>query len=157
MQFCLILITKMKVLQLHNTYRYFGGEDVVVNLEYELLRKTSIEVKQLLFINEKMVANKLFYNTNSYKELEKIIKNYKPDVIHVHNLFYKASPSVLQCAKDYDIPVVMTLHNYRLICPNGLLSRNQKPCLKCVNKSIPIDAIKHKCFQDSYQKHLFYP
>ena len=144
----------MKVLQVHNTYRHFGGEDVVVNLEHNLLQQNNIDITQLLFNNDSINFKNLFYNKESYKELENQIKKNKPDIIHVHNLFYKASPSVLKCANDHNIPVVLTLHNYRLICPNGLLLRNQKPCLDCVNKTFPLDAIKHSCFQNSKLKSL---
>ena len=144
----------MKVLQLHNTYRHFGGEDVVVNLEYNLLKDNDIDVEQLLFDNENLSVTDLFYNKNTYKTVEQAIQLKKPDIIHIHNLFYKASPSVMQCAKDYNIPVVLTLHNYRLICPNGLLLRDEKPCLKCVNKAIPLAAVKYKCFQNSRAKTL---
>lgn len=144
----------MKVLQVHNSYRHFGGEDVVANLEYELLKRNDICAEQLLFNNETLSLTDLFYSKASYKKLESVIKKRKPDVIHVHNLFYKASPSILQCAKDHNIPVVLTLHNYRLICPNGLLLRDGKPCVKCVNKTFPISAIKYSCFQESKSKTL---
>ncbi len=144
----------MKVLQVHNAYRHFGGEDVVVNLEYELLKRNDIDIEQLLFNNDSLNISDLFYSKASYKRLDDEIKKRKPDLIHIHNLFYKASPSILKCAKDHNIPVVLTLHNYRLICPNGLLLRNEKPCVKCVNKTFPISAIKHKCFQNSRPKTL---
>lgn len=142
----------MKVLQIHNTYKHFGGEDVIVNMEYSLLKNNNINVSQLLFDNNKLNPLNFFYNRNSYKIVKEQILESKPDIIHVHNLFYEASPSVLQCAKDYNVPVVLTLHNYRLICPNGLLLRDEKPCFKCVNQAIPISAIKYKCFQQSRSK-----
>lgn len=145
----------MKVLQIHNSYRHFGGEDVVVEMEKMLLNKCNdVDVLQVLFDNEELLFKDLFYNNASYKKIEKVILDWKPNIVHVHNLFYKATPSVLKCAKKYNIPVVMTLHNFRLICPNGLLLKNEKPCMECVNKSFPVNAVMSNCFQNSRSKTM---
>ncbi|WP_340076192.1 glycosyltransferase family 4 protein [Leptobacterium sp. I13] len=145
----------MKVLQIHNEYNHFGGEDVIVALENKLLKKNKdVEVSQLIFNNNRLDIRNLIFNKTSYKKLKNEILKQKPDIIHVHNIFYKATPSVLKCAKDFDLPVVMTLHNFRLICLNGLLLRDQKPCLKCVKKTFQLDAVKYNCFQDSKAKTL---
>jgi glycosyltransferase involved in cell wall biosynthesis len=142
----------MKILQIHNKYRHYGGEDVVVDNEYKLLTNNGFEVNQLFFNNEKISPLGLFYNTEAFQITLNKIDQFNPDVIHVHNIFYSASPSVLKAAEKRNIPVVMTLHNYRLLCPGALFLRDSKVCTKCKNISIPYHGIKHKCFQDSYIK-----
>ncbi|WP_339894640.1 glycosyltransferase family 4 protein [uncultured Algibacter sp.] len=142
----------MKILQIHNKYRHYGGEDVVVDNEYNLLKNNGFEVNQLLFSNEKISPSNLFHSPEAFQTTLNKIDDFNPDVIHVHNIFYSASPSVLKAAKKRNIPVVMTLHNYRLLCPGALFLRDSKVCTKCKNISIPYYGIKHKCFQNSYMK-----
>mgnify|MGYP001584926269 CR=1 FL=1 len=148
----------MRVLLIHTFYKQKGGEDAVFKAEKELL-KTKHTVDELLFDNHNLTAesklkqvSNLFYNSSSYIKLEEKIKMFKPEVIHLHNLFYEASPSILYAAQEYKVPVVITLHNYRLICANALLLRESKICELCVKKTIPLDGIKNKCFQDSALK-----
>ncbi|MDB4083296.1 glycosyltransferase [Vicingaceae bacterium] len=148
----------MRVLLIHTFYTQKGGEDAVFKAEKELLETRHV-VDELLFNNHnlnslsplKQVKN-LFYNSSSYIKLEEKIKTFKPDVIHIHNLFYEASPSILYAAQKYKVPTVITLHNYRLICANALLLRESKICELCVKKAIPLHGIKNKCFQDSALK-----
>jgi len=142
----------MRVLQIHNKYRHYGGEDVVVDNEFKLLTNNGFKVSQLFFNNEEISPINLFHNKDAFQITSNKIDEFNPDVIHVHNIFYNASPSVLKAAKKKNIPVVMTLHNYRLLCPGALFLRDSKVCTKCKNISLPIYGIKHKCFQDSYIK-----
>ncbi|WP_034260104.1 glycosyltransferase family 4 protein [Altibacter lentus] len=142
----------MRILQIHNTYHFDGGEDTVVENEYAILKSHGVEVERLFFDNTSVNPLQLIYNTSSAKILQKKLEVFKPDLIHVHNLFYKATPSILYVAKRQGIPVVMTLHNYRLICPNAMFLRDHKVCIKCKNKTFPFPAIQHKCFKDSYLK-----
>ncbi len=144
----------MNILQVHNTYKQSGGEDVVVNKEFQLLSNRGQNVKQIFFNNESVLPTRLFYNKESEDIINKAIKQFKPDVIHVHNLFYQASPSVLYAARKYNIPLVLTLHNYRLICPNGMFLRKDSLCTICKNKTIPIGGMIYKCFKQSYSKSI---
>lgn len=146
----------MRILIVHNKYVHRGGEDTAVAAEYSLLLQKRHEVEVLYFDNAETASiNKLrlgveaIYNRGSAQKIHHAIESFKPDVIHVHNLFYRASPSVFFAAKKHGIPVVMTLHNYRLVCANGLLLRDHKPCEDCVPKTLPLDGIRHRCFQDS--------
>lgn len=98
-------------------------------------------------------ALKIIYNFQAQKNLEKLIKEFKPEVAHLHNIYHQLSPSVIKTLKKYNIPVVMTLHDYKLICPNyNLLVRG-----KIWEKSRPDKY--YKCFlnkgvKDSYLKSL---
>jgi glycosyltransferase involved in cell wall biosynthesis len=73
-------------------------------------------------------------------------------VIHIHNLFYLASPAILYEAQKHQIPVVLTIHNFRLICSGALLLRDGKVCELCTQKKFPLAGIQHKCFQNSTVK-----
>ena len=152
----------MKILIIHNKYQQKGGEDFVFENEFNLLQKYGHTVDILIFDNNqiKSAIDKLkiglfsIYNPESAKILEDKINSFKPDIIHVHNFFPIASPSIFFTAKKNDIPIVMTLHNYRLICPNALLFRNGNICEECINKVFPYRGIIHKCYRDSFMQTL---
>jgi glycosyltransferase involved in cell wall biosynthesis len=142
----------LRVLQVHNKYQFEGGEDTVVQNEYNLLISHGLTVAQLFFENKELSPMRLVNNKESAAALRKKVIEFKPDVLHVHNLFYTATPSILYEAKKLGIPIVMTLHNYRLICPNALFLREGKICTKCLGKSFAYPAIQHGCFKDSVVK-----
>ena len=145
----------MNILIIHNAYKFKGGEDSVVIQEHKLLEQNGFKVQILKFENDDLPKNKalLFtssiYNTASYHKTVKKIESFKPDIIHVHNLFYAASPSILFAAKKMRIPVVMTIHNYRLICNAATLLKDGQICEKCINTIFPFSGIKYACFQES--------
>ena len=144
----------MNVLQIHNLYRFSGGEDAVVDNEMKLLTEYGLNVKQLHFDNKQINAGRLFFNKQAYSRTREAIREFQPHVVHAHNLFYQASPAVLKAAKDLGVPIVMTLHNFRLICPAALLLRDGQICTKCVNLKFPAHGVYHACFQDSVPKSL---
>jgi|TARA_B110000977_G_scaffold80707_1_gene108019 glycosyltransferase involved in cell wall biosynthesis len=115
----------MKIFQLHNKYRYFGGEDSVVDEEAKLLRSNDHEVNQLIRDNSKELISfqdklsafkNISYSQNSIEILNKeILEQGIPDIVHVHNIFPLWSNSVFDFFYKKKIPIIMTLHNYRLI------------------------------------------
>lgn len=147
----------MRILFIHNHYKQSGGEDVAVQLEIDILKKYGHTTEVLYFDNAHIssITDKLktginsFYNRTSMKQVREVIDKFKPDIIHVHNIFFKASPSVLFVAHQRKIPVVMTLHNYRLICANAMLLKDNKPCIECIHKKIPLAGIKNACYRNS--------
>lgn len=147
----------MKILLIHNQYKQAGGEDVAFELEADLLRQKGNDVETLIFSNEQISSfhTKIqfgiqsFYNVVSKKKLIDKINQFEPAVIHIHNLFFTASPSILFAASRNKIPVFITLHNYRLVCSNALLMRDNKVCELCLAKKFPIYGIKYKCYRNS--------
>jgi glycosyltransferase involved in cell wall biosynthesis len=147
----------VKILFIHNRYKQFGGEDVAVELETSILIKKGHEVKTLFFDNAPIIgvlskiaaAFHSVYNFTSARKVSKTILQFKPDIIHVHNLFFIASPSVIYAANKYKIPVILTFHNYRLICANALLLRNNEICELCTQKTFPLAGIRYKCYRNS--------
>lgn len=139
----------MRVLIIHNHYQQKGGEDYVFDAESELLSAHGHIVDRLVFDNQAMlsVSGKLsavaglFYNPSSRAQVEAHILSFGPDIIHVHNFWSIASPSVFYAAAHHHIPVVLTLHNYRLICPSATLYYNDHIYEKSIHSLFPLDAI----------------
>jgi glycosyltransferase involved in cell wall biosynthesis len=151
----------MKILQIHNKYIEKGGEDTVVANERQLLQQYGHAVELCSFDNKDLdnlskitLLSRTFFNTQAYKKLVAHIEVFKPDVIHLHNVFYEASPSVFWAIAKKNVPAVMTLHNYRFGCVQGLLFRENKVCQLCLEKKSAFYGIKNKCFKDSYLKSL---
>jgi glycosyltransferase involved in cell wall biosynthesis len=142
----------MRILQLHTQYRLSGGEDSVVQDELELLRLQGHEVVQHLSVNPRSgvaaashmamaISNPLAAST-----VRSVVRSTQPDVVHVHNTWFSMSPSVLSAAHA-TAPVVMTIHNYRLLCANGLLFRSGELCELCVDGSL-WNGVIHNCYRD---------
>jgi glycosyltransferase involved in cell wall biosynthesis len=150
----------MRVLQVHNKYRPgWGGEDTVADLEADLLRRNGHEVERLsAWTGELEGASALrlvaagfgtVWSLRGYSDARKSIEAYKPDVIHVHNTFPLLSPSIFWAANKSGVPVVQTLHNYRLTCANALLLRDDTPCEDCVGH-FPWPALRYRCYGPSF-------
>jgi glycosyltransferase involved in cell wall biosynthesis len=144
----------MRILQLHTRYREPGGEDRVVAAEAELLRSAGHVVEQVLADNpvssmaSAAALLKAPRNPGSRHLLERVVARFDPDVAHVHNTWYALSPSVLDGLRASGVPTVMTVHNYRLLCVNGMLLRNGRPCEDCVGRS-PWPGVRHRCYRNS--------
>ncbi len=161
----------MKLIQVHNYYQQAGGEDVVVAAERDLLEKQGNIVVPFYKTNEGIpdsgnhllsvgqlirVAAATLWNHQVYREFRKVLKKEMPDLVHCHNTFPLISPSIYwACAKE-GVPVVQTLHNYRLLCLNACLfrtvNRPQKGgelCELCVHKSFKWPGIRYSCYRNS--------
>src|SRR5581483_3044836 len=87
--------------------------------------------------------------STTFREVKALIAEHRPDVLHVHNLFPQISPSILYAAKGTDTAVVVTLHNYRIACSNGLALRNQRPCTLCIDQQSVLPALRYGCYHAS--------
>ena len=121
----------MKILQVNDTIEKYGGAEIYMYSLVEILKKDGHDVE--IFGSAKF-QNKLsfltrFYDPFIYFKLSKQIEHFKPDVIHCHNIVRTISPSVLHAAKKHKVPVVMTVHDYHLICPKTwFIDKNGNPC-----------------------------
>jgi glycosyltransferase involved in cell wall biosynthesis len=151
----------LRVLQVYNEYRSHGGEDAVVHLEAELLRQHGHQV-ELLRVSTKELDGAGFlrlaaagfgtaWSLRGYSMMKKAITRFSPDIVHVHNTFPLLSPSVFWAADRAGVPVVQTLHNYRLTCANSLLLRDDRPCQECVGH-FPWPGLRHRCFGSSFPR-----
>jgi glycosyltransferase involved in cell wall biosynthesis len=144
----------LKVLQVHARYREEGGEDAVVCGERELLEAAGHDVVTHLVRNPSGAAAAGAslamspWNVLAAREVRDLAGRLRPDVAHVHNTWYALSPSVIAALAGAAIPVVMTLHNYRLLCVNAQLFRDGAACEDCVG-SHPWHGVRHRCYRGS--------
>ncbi len=109
----------------------------------------SAENHQLVGTKEKLIAAwRVVYSDRVRLELRAHLQSFCPDVVHVHNFFPLLTPSVYDACIEKNIPVVQTLHNYRIICPNALFLRNGKVCEDCLGRG-PFPAVVHACYRGS--------
>ena len=146
----------MRVLAVHNHYQLPGGEDAVFAAETKALEEAGHEVERLTIDNHSIdgalaaikAAGSAVYNAQSRQIVADRIARFRPDVMHVHNLFPLLSPSIFDASKEAGVASVWTLHNYRLTCANGLLFRGNRPCDRCVGRS-PLPGVVHRCYRGS--------
>lgn len=146
----------MKILFVHNKYQRTGGEDTVLDSEMALLADWGHDICLAAEDNHAIdsVSDKIrtfrdvVYSSKHKHWMTEKLREFLPDVVHVHNFFPLISPSVYDACQEAGVPVVQTLHNYRTICPGALLMRKGQICEKCITGS-PYQAVFHKCYRDS--------
>jgi glycosyltransferase involved in cell wall biosynthesis len=146
----------MDILVIHNSYQQHGGEDEVFGAEVRLLSSRGHRMVEYRANNDTIrqrsatfVAMGTVWSRESYAAIGKLIKQERPQVVHIHNTLPLISPAAYYAAKRADLPVVQTLHNYRLLCPSATLFRNGATCTECVGRSIPWPGVIHRCYRDS--------
>jgi glycosyltransferase involved in cell wall biosynthesis len=146
----------MNILIVHNRYREPGGEDRVVDLESALLTRHGHRVVHYVEDNARIqrmaapvVALRAIWSCEGYGHVRALIRQERIDLLHVHNTLPLVSPAVYYAARAAGVPVVQTLHNYRLLCPNALCFRGDDPCVECVTRRAAIPAVRHGCYRRS--------
>ena len=152
----------MKIVQIHNYYQQAGGEDSVVAAERNMLETAGHEVIPYYKNNDGIVGTwemivsslKTLWNYKAYSEFRQLLKNDCPDVVHCHNTFPLISPAIYWACEKEGVPVVQTLHNYRLLCLNSQFFRYNKQneaeiCEKCHKRSFKFPGIKYRCYRGS--------
>ena len=146
----------MKILLAHNFYQQPGGEDRCFAAEADLLRDRGHEVvcytqdnKTIDEMSSMRLAVKTIWNNETHADIERLAREHRFDVVHFHNTFPLISPAAYYAAKSEGAAVVQTLHNYRLICPLGTMTRNHENCGLCVGKTLPWQSLVHSCYRDS--------
>lgn len=148
---------KHNVLMAHNYYQVPGGEDTVFHNEVNMLEKNGHKVIKYTRHNDEIksgVLSKLklcidtIFSFKTYKEVKKLIDENDIDVVHVHNTLPLISPSIYYAARYKKVPVVQTIHNFRLLCPGATFTRNGEICEDCVYKGLG-QALNHKCYRGS--------
>lgn len=144
----------MKILIVHNDYGKYSGEEAVVDqyiaddrasgFEVEVMRRTSKFQRDTLWGKIHGFFSGV-YSASGVHMMRNAIRVFQPDVVHIHNLYPFISPAVLFPCRQAGIPVVMTVHNYRLLCPNGLFLRDQHPCEECLVSGNEWNCVRHNC------------
>lgn len=146
----------LRILIAHNHYQQKGGEDAVVANETVLLAGHGHRVDLHVVTNDAIrgVTSKISalrnctYSVEARRSIAERLASARPDVVHVHNLFPLLTPSIYDACHDFGVPVVQTLHNYRIMCAGALLMRDGQPCMKCINGS-PYWGALHACYRNS--------
>lgn len=149
---------KQNILIVHNYYQIPGGEDTVVANEKKLLEdhghavllycRNNSELKGFSKLQKLMLPITTVFNPKTYREVKRVIRENNVDIVHVHNTLNLISPSVYYAARAMKVPVVQTVHNFRLLCPGATFYRNGHICEDCVSKGL-MCAVKHSCYRDS--------
>ncbi len=144
----------MRVLLVHNRYQQAGGEDGVVKAERALLEAHGHECETYSEDNQRVdsmsrlgVAVRTVWSTETWRRLAHLVDRFHPVVAHVHNTFPLISPSAYHLLQSRRVPVVQTLHNYRLLCPAATFYRDQHVCEDCLGKLFPWPSVRHACYR----------
>ena len=128
----------MRIALFHNRYRHHGGEDTVVDLQEQSLRQAGHEVSALILRNDELrglgaarAALEVAWSQSGYQQALEHLLRTRAEVGHVHNWFPRFSPSIYAAHRDAGVPVVQTLHNYRLGCAAGTYLREGQACFDC--------------------------
>lgn len=140
----------------HNFYQQPGGEDRSFAAEADMLEKNGHDVYRYTLHNDDIpdmgklkLAQDTIWNRDVYRELSAIFAKDHYDIAHFQNTFPRISPAAYAAAQDADVPVVQSLRNFRLMCPNGIFFRDGHVCEDCLGKTIPYPAVVHSCYRDS--------
>ena len=151
----------MKILLIHCHYRLPGGEDAVFAAERALLERRGHTVLVYERSNEEAahgLAKALLplhavWNRRAAREVSDLIRREGVEAVHIHNTLLLLSPAVVRAAKRCGVPVVQTLHNFRLFCPNGILLRDGAVCEDCPRRGLHC-ALQHRCYRGSLAQTL---
>lgn len=154
---------KQRILMVHNYYQIPGGEDTVVANEKKMLEehghavilysRHNSEIKQMSMLQKLGLPFTTIFNPRTYREIKRAIKQNQIDIVHVHNTLNLVSPAVYYAAQKCGVPVVQTVHNFRLLCPGATFYRDGHICEDCVEHGIWC-AVKHKCYRESRMQTL---
>ena len=149
---------KKNILIVHNYYQIPGGEDTVVANEKKMLEKhghkvilysrNNAELKQMSKIQKAFLPITTVFNPRTYRDIKKLIGEEKIEVVHVHNTLNLVSPAVYYAARRMKVPVVQTIHNFRLLCPGATFYRDGHICEDCVEYGLKC-AVKNSCYRGS--------
>lgn len=149
---------KETILMVHNYYQIPGGEDMVVANEKKLLEehghkvilytRNNTELKTMRMLTKFFLPFNTVFNVKTYWDVRKIIKKNDIDIVHVHNTLNLISPSVYYAAVNCGVPVVQTLHNFRMLCPGATFYRDGHICEECLTKGLKC-AVKYGCYRNS--------
>jgi glycosyltransferase involved in cell wall biosynthesis len=146
----------LSVLCVHNRYIQPGGEDQVFESEAQLLAQNGVRVEKVEeqtaypsgLVCKIEAAMDCVWSRSWHQKFKTLLRDMRPDVVHIHNFFSVISPSVYYACKEEGVPVVQTLHNYRLACPAASFYRDGKICEECLDRG-PFHAVKYGCYRES--------
>lgn len=154
----------MKILIVHNDYGKRSGEEAVVDKMAEIFSSLGHDVAQLRmstaearesFAGKIRVFTAGLHSPAGVRAMREALERERPDVVNVHNVYPFISPAALRECKRAGVPVVMTIHNFRLMCPTGLFMRDGKPCELCLQRGNEWGCVRYNC-EHSWPKSVAY-
>lgn len=153
-----------RILLCHNYYAQSGGEDTVVGAQLASFQEIAVlpytrNSTDISGYGRRKKLGLLFdaYGSRSLaSDIQRIRKDFRPDIAHVHNVFPLLSPRLYKVLKDNGIPIVQTIHNFRFICPNGLMYQKGKVCEKCLEKRSSYYCGLNRCYRGSLLQSFWY-
>lgn len=150
----------MRILLVHNRYKFGGGEEVVFEQERQLLKRaghevltytrTNFEADTYNGVRKLALISNIAWSGDTYKQLTRMLEESRPDLVHVHNTFMMMSSSVFAACHDMNVPVLQTLHNYRMFCPAAnFVHRDGRICEECTQAGM-WRGIRYGCYRDSH-------
>lgn len=145
----------MRILMIHERYRQPGGEDTVFETEAALLEAHGCVVERLVADNRSIdedhnrlkLAVGAVWSAAEKAKVQAVVRRFRPDVAHVHNWFPLLSPAIHGAIRAEGVPVVQTLHNFRLMCLNGLFFRDGTVCDACSGARLPWRGVLRRCYR----------
>ena len=145
----------MRVLVLHSTYLSgaMSGENRVVDDEVALLTRAGHDViawaPSVVDPGRRLrTAANAIWSRHEAANVRRLIRDHQPEVVHVHSLYPQLSPAVIRAAAGFDAPILMTLHNFRLMCLPATFLRNGEICESCAGH-VPWRGVAHGCYRGS--------
>ena len=148
----------LNILFVHNHYQIPGGEDTVFENEAKMLEKhghhvfryerSNTEINHMNLLQKARLFSEVKWSQKTYEKIRKLIRDHHIDLVHVHNPILLISPSVFDASLEEGVPVVQTLHNFRMICLNGVLYRDGQICEDCIERGIEC-AVRNHCYRGS--------
>jgi glycosyltransferase involved in cell wall biosynthesis len=146
----------LRVLQIHNSQPSPGGIAVVIANERGLLESAGCKVEQYLIessqifeISRPRAAVKTFWNFEALREIDSLIAQFNPDVVHVYTPFPLLSPAVFRLTAKRSLPTVATVQSFRFSCIKGVLYRDGQVCELCLGRKFKFPGIRHRCYHSS--------
>lgn len=149
----------MRIALVYNRYRNRGGEDEVFEAEARLLERHGHEVILVCahaedpdaagLLGKARLAVDVVWSGSWYRRMLDLLDKRRPDLVHVHNVFPTMSPAVHHACKALGLPVVQTLHNFRVVCPAAICFRDGRVCEACLGRRVPWPGVVHGCYQGS--------
>jgi glycosyltransferase involved in cell wall biosynthesis len=148
----------VKILQIHNDYQQAGGERTAVAAQRSLLESRghavlpfsadNAEIEGYSAVEKALFFPRTVFSRPIYRRLRELVRRERPDVAHVHNVFPLLSPAVYRALRAEGVPIVQTVHNFRLLCPNALFYTQGAICERCKGGNM-IHAVRFACYRDS--------
>ncbi len=110
--------------------------------------RSSDEIEQWSLAKKASLPARTIWSRETSRDLKAVLREHRPDVVHVHNTFPLLSAAVLYACRDAGVPVVATIHNYRLACANGTFFRSGAVCHDCAH-GLPVRSVLHGCYRES--------